>query len=70
VSCNDPAYNSDSYISLLPGEERTITIAFPSGGSKPAIGLRGWILSTVTTAAKGAENAHFTACFMGNETTN
>jgi hypothetical protein len=47
-----PAYYSENYVSLLPGDERTITIAFPSGGSKPAIGFRGWNLPTVTIAAK------------------
>jgi hypothetical protein len=39
-----PAYYSDNYVSLLPGEERIITIAFPTGQSKPTIGVRGWNL--------------------------
>lgn len=43
-----PAYYSDNYISLLPGESRTITIAFPAGQDKPAIALRGW---NITEAA-------------------
>jgi hypothetical protein len=43
-----PAYYSENYLSLLPGEERTITIAFPAGGQKPAVGLRGWNLATRT----------------------
>ena len=37
-----PAYYSENYISLLSGEERTVTIDFPAGQSKPAVGVRGW----------------------------
>ena len=37
-----PAYYSENYVSLLPGESRSVTIAFPAGDSKPAIGIRGW----------------------------
>ena len=37
-----PAYYSENYISLLPGETRTVGVAFPAGSSKPAIALRGW----------------------------
>jgi hypothetical protein len=37
-----PAYYSENYVSLLPGEARTISIAFPAGDFKPAIGVRGW----------------------------
>jgi hypothetical protein len=43
-----PAYYSENYVSLLPGEERTITVAFPAGGSKPAIGVRGWNVGSAT----------------------
>jgi archaellum component FlaF (FlaF/FlaG flagellin family) len=39
-----PAYYSDNYVSLLPGEERVITISLPAsdrtGGMR--LGLRGW----------------------------
>jgi hypothetical protein len=45
-----PAYYSENYVSLLPGEERTITIEFPAGEGKPAVGLRGWNLATHTIA--------------------
>jgi hypothetical protein len=47
-----PAYYSENYVSLLPGEERTITVAYPAGGQKPAIGLRGWNLATQTLAVQ------------------
>jgi len=41
-----PAYYSDNYVSLLPGEQQTITVEFPSGAGQPAFGLRGWNLAT------------------------
>jgi Glycosyl hydrolase 2 galactose-binding domain-like/Exo-beta-D-glucosaminidase Ig-fold domain/Glycosyl hydrolases family 2/Concanavalin A-like lectin/glucanases superfamily/Glycosyl hydrolases family 2, TIM barrel domain len=47
-----PAYYSENYVSLLPGESRTITIAFPAGDSKPAIGIRGWNAETETLAVE------------------
>ncbi len=47
-----PAYYSENYVSLLPGEERKLTVAFPSGEVKPAIGLRGWNLQTQTINVK------------------
>lgn len=47
-----PAYSSDNYISLLPGEQRTITIAYPSGSPQPAIALRGWNLAAQTIAVR------------------
>ncbi|WP_263374852.1 glycosyl hydrolase 2 galactose-binding domain-containing protein [Granulicella aggregans] len=39
-----PAFYSDNYISLLPGEERTVTIDLPRADKKQAIRvkLRGW----------------------------
>jgi hypothetical protein len=43
-----PAYYSENYVSLLPGEERAITVNFPAGAAKPAIGLRGWNLGAET----------------------
>lgn len=41
-----PAYYSDNYISLLPGESREIEIEYPAGAAKsePMLGLRGWNL--------------------------
>ena len=45
-----PAYYSENYVSLLPGEHRDITIKFPQGSDKPQLGIRAWNLpqSTVT----------------------
>ena len=39
-----PAYFTDNYISLLPGESKAITIEYPSGGDadQPELALRGW----------------------------
>jgi len=39
-----PAYYSDNYVSLMPGESRTIEIRFPtaSGPKGLRLGLRGW----------------------------
>ncbi|MGC1871455.1 MAG: LamG-like jellyroll fold domain-containing protein [Acidobacteriaceae bacterium] len=39
-----PAYLSDNYVSLLPGEARTITIEYPGDAAKsqPQVALRGW----------------------------
>ena len=47
-----PAYYSDNYVSLLPGEERVVTVNFPESANKPAIGLRGWNLETETVGVK------------------
>ncbi len=43
-----PAYYSENYVSMLPGEERVVTVNFPTGAQKPAIGLRGWNVATQT----------------------
>ncbi|MEO5772669.1 MAG: LamG-like jellyroll fold domain-containing protein [Sphingomicrobium sp.] len=38
-----PAFFSDNYVALLPGETKTITIRYPaSAGSAAALRLRGW----------------------------
>jgi hypothetical protein len=47
-----PAYYSENYVSLLPGDSRTVTIAFPAGESKPEIALRGWNLEKETIAVR------------------
>jgi hypothetical protein len=48
-----PAYLSDNYVSLLPGETRDVDIEYPSpaaGGAKPQLILRGWNLTPQTIA--------------------
>ncbi len=38
-----PAYFSDNYVSLLPGERRTVTIRYPTArANDPRVTLRGW----------------------------
>jgi hypothetical protein len=38
-----PAYWSENYVSLLPGESRTVTVSWPTRAAKPAkLKLRGW----------------------------
>jgi hypothetical protein len=39
-----PAYFSDNYVSLLPGESKTVEIDVPAGAAKGEIALnvRGW----------------------------
>ena len=48
-----PAYYSDNYVSILPGETKTIDIAFPAGSAKTGIkvDLRGWNVTPVSVAA-------------------
>jgi hypothetical protein len=46
-----PAYYSDNYISLLPGESKEVDIEFTgSTSSEPKVNLRGWNLSSTTVA--------------------
>src|SRR5271157_2032911 len=42
-----PAYYSDNYVSLLPGETREIEIEYPASAGKgePQVNLRGWSLT-------------------------
>jgi hypothetical protein len=47
-----PAYYSENYVSLLAGEERTVTVEFPQGSEKPAVALRGWNLASSNIAVK------------------
>jgi hypothetical protein len=50
-----PAYYSDNYVSLLPGESRAIQVADPGyANTNVQIGLRGWNLASQKIAAKSA----------------
>ena len=51
-----PAYYSDNYVSLLPGETRQIEVSYPASaaqGSRPEFTLRGWNLASRTLAVSG-----------------
>jgi hypothetical protein len=48
-----PAYMSDNYVSLLPGESRTLTIDY-AGGDAAKLGMRGFNLEQSTVAVDGA----------------
>jgi hypothetical protein len=53
-----PAYYSDNYISLLPGEERTVTVQAPIaavGAGAIHFSLRGWNLADQIVAQGGSE---------------
>lgn len=44
-----PAFYSDNYISLLPGEHRDVTIRYPATqAAAPMVSLRGWNLANST----------------------
>jgi hypothetical protein len=49
-----PAYYSDNYVALLPGESREIEVQAPADSSKGPlqIALRGWSLAPTTIAAR------------------
>jgi hypothetical protein len=49
-----PAYYSDNYISLLPKEQRTIDITYPSSPehTHPVVALRGWNTTPATVEIK------------------
>jgi hypothetical protein len=47
-----PAYYSDNYLALLPGETRTVTVRYPaSASSEPLLTLRGWNVVPARIAA-------------------
>jgi hypothetical protein len=60
-----PAYYSDNYISLLPGEKKTIEIEYPLKGHEGAaqINLRGWnaVRGNISVAPVAAEDQTTTA---------
>jgi hypothetical protein len=53
-----PAYLSDNYISLLPGETREIEVDYPASAAdraKPELSLRGWNLASQKVAVTGGK---------------
>jgi hypothetical protein len=52
-----PAFYSDNYISLLPGEQRVVTVALPGADRKRAIRvkLRGWNVTPASFAPRQAD---------------
>ena len=46
-----PAYYSDNYVSLLPGERRTVDIQHDGLVQGEAVALRGWNVIPTTAAA-------------------
>ncbi|UWZ81731.1 glycosyl hydrolase 2 galactose-binding domain-containing protein [Occallatibacter riparius] len=47
-----PAYYSENYVSILPGEERSVEVEFPQGSEKPALGIRGWNVASGNIAVQ------------------
>ncbi len=48
-----PAYFSDNYVSLLPGETRSIEIRYPTAkASSPSVTLRGWNVAASRVVAR------------------
>jgi hypothetical protein len=48
-----PAYYSDNYLSLLPGETREVVIRYPATiAGSPSVRLRGWNVREGSVAAR------------------
>ncbi|PCD02830.1 glycoside hydrolase family 2 [Sphingomonas spermidinifaciens] len=48
-----PAYYSDNYVALLPGEARTITVRYPASvTASPRLSLRGWNVAEAGVAIR------------------
>lgn len=52
-----PAYYSDNYVLLLPGESREVDIEYPTEAAKgaPEVGIRGWNVTETTISVGGAQ---------------
>jgi|GraSoiStandDraft_51_1057287.scaffolds.fasta_scaffold1109073_1 hypothetical protein len=50
-----PAYLSDNYVSLLPGETRAIEVEYPAAQGPARLDIRGWNLSSTTVPIRFAE---------------
>ncbi len=54
-----PAYLEDNYLSLMPGEERSVAIAYPSAaGSDVQMTVRGWNVAAQTVTLSPTPPAH------------
>ena len=48
-----PAYFTDNYVSLLPGETRTVDIRYPTAkASSASVALRGWNVAASSVAIR------------------
>jgi len=47
-----PAYYSDNYVSLLPGESRDIAVEYPGDSAAAQVGVRGWNVEKAIIAVK------------------
>jgi hypothetical protein len=47
-----PAYYSDNYVSLLPGEAREVVVEYPSGESAAQVGVRGFNVARAVVAVR------------------
>ena len=47
-----PAYYSDNYVSLLPGESRDIAVEYPADATPAQVGIRGWNVAKAMVTVK------------------
>jgi hypothetical protein len=47
-----PAYYSDNYVSLLPGEAREVAVEYPTDGGASQVGVRGWNVPAAAVRVK------------------
>ena len=47
-----PAYYSDNYVSLLPGEARDVVVEYPPGGGASQMRVRGFNVTSAVVAVK------------------
>ncbi len=47
-----PAYYSDNYVSLLPGETREVKIEYPASAGRAKVNLRGWSLAPTSVTVQ------------------
>ena len=47
-----PAYYSDNYVSLLPGEAREVVVEYPAGEGAAQVAVRGWNVGSAMVGVK------------------